>query len=200
MAEDIHVSLNNLFSMINTTLGQIKGMVYRMNDGGRLEAYARAFGFRGAYEGESPNDFTILAREFIAETQRHNYLQAALKLASENPSLSLPPKQDDPEENLVAIQEWCIQAKRLIQSKDQIVAPKLSSPILSDEPSPQDDMKSAKWFEDNTTVTGESLRKAVSGGRFLRTVGPKGKKRYSLMDAKAIWGDDVIHSSKRESA
>jgi hypothetical protein len=58
------------------------------------------------------------------------------------------------------------------------------------------DYQSAKWFEENTTITGESLRRAVADGKFLRTVGPKGKKRYSITDAKAIWGDG---SFKRES-
>ena len=62
-----------------------------------------------------------------------------------------------------------------------------------------DDYKTAKWFEDNTTVTGTSLRKAVSDGKFLRTVGPKGKKRYSFTDAKAIWGGDIVHTERKSS-
>ncbi len=53
------------------------------------------------------------------------------------------------------------------------------------------DFKTAKWFDDHTSITGESLRKAVSDGKSLRTRGTKAKKLYSLTDAKLIWGSDI---------
>lgn len=65
-------------------------------------------------------------------------------------------------------------------------------------PAGDTDYKSAKWFEKNTTVTGDSLRKAVSSGKFLRMWGPDKKRRYSLNDAKEIWGNDIL-TSKRET-
>jgi hypothetical protein len=59
------------------------------------------------------------------------------------------------------------------------------------------DYKPAKWFEDHTTVSGNSLRRAILNGKQIRTEGSKGKKLYSLTDAKAIWGNDIV---SRESA
>jgi hypothetical protein len=52
--------------------------------------------------------------------------------------------------------------------------------------------KLASWFDENTTVSGDSLRKAVADGKRLRSKGSKRKKRYSLHDAKAIWGNDIV--------
>jgi hypothetical protein len=56
-----------------------------------------------------------------------------------------------------------------------------------------EDFKTALWFDEHTTVSGGSLRRAVHDGKFLRTIGSAAKKRYSLTDAKTIWGSDIVH-------
>jgi len=50
----------------------------------------------------------------------------------------------------------------------------------------------SNWFEKHTSISGDSLRQAVSQGKLLRTRGTEGKRLYSLPDAKRIWGDGIM--------
>jgi len=59
----------------------------------------------------------------------------------------------------------------------------------------ESDYKPAKWFEDHTTINGDSLRQAVASGKFLPSYGGKNKKRYSLSAAMRIWGSDIVKNN-----
>jgi hypothetical protein len=148
-----------------------------------VEALAVEWGFRECYVGESCEMYVGLARMRIAALQRNDCSAEARVIAMTDCRIGLPPKylDDDPMGDLIALQEWCVSSKRTIQAAVR------QAPTPYPPGDPLDDYKPSEWFEKNTSISGESLRKAVSEGKILRSYGPKSQKRYSLSDAKKLW-------------
>jgi hypothetical protein len=126
------------------------------------------------------------ARQHTARKFRDELFADANRFAFADDSLPIPPAQgNDPESDMRALTAWCLEFKRASSASSDKKSP---APLVI-----EDDFRASAWFEENTSVTADSLRQAVSDGKFLRTVGPPKKKRYSLTDAKAIWGSDIVH-------
>jgi hypothetical protein len=98
----------------------------------------------------------------------------------------------------VRLQAESIQAKTLLKVKESV---DVSQPLAKGDgkiESTEADFKTAKWFEDNTSINGDSLRKAVSDGKFLPNYGKANRKKYSLSAAKLIWGPKIIKGNESE--
>jgi hypothetical protein len=196
-------ALFNLLSEIEAAQTEIRSCEFSESNWNQITQASLRHGFRQIYTGEDCGSYSTKLRAHVAKIKRDEIFGAAVRIAFSDRLVMVPPQAtDNAELDLNGLKLWCIQAER----RKQEIESQPSNPATENriektaELNEQIDYKTAKWFEENTSVRGDSLRQAVSDGKFLRSVGPKGKKRYSLTDAKTIWGNDIVNVQQRESS
>jgi hypothetical protein len=117
METDCTSRVQSLFNQAQIALKTIGQIHYRDSAWQELCNLASSHGFRGAYIGEDCAMYATRARRHVAAKFRDESFQVALKIAMDFPSVPVPPAQDeDPENNVKALQEWCIVAIRSAQT------------------------------------------------------------------------------------